>query len=558
MTNAVTLNQEMLDKLHALLALAPFNKDTAAMVALVQNAQTQLANGVTLEATILASFQASLDTYAAQGMAQVTALNLAKAAVDAAKDALNAQAANVGALLARKPLSLAMGTGIRGVLLSGASNQALSGVAYMLSLMPGIYDKRVANGRLLTASFSQSASASYSSGQHTVRSHAGGVNSVLKQGNAKSRGNGKLDFFLPLAKSAADPTTKSSYVYFEGATTDGSGYTYYWASNYISNEDSWGTDTNITAANGPRIAWFAYDKTNKTLVYLSYDNTANLDTNGQPQAANVVRELFANGTSRVVAGVTGWIGYLAYILGTPSRFIPLSLPAGLLANTTSWTSQYNSYSTPRLRMGGTLLNNAQYDINTSGTSGGVNAAFNAGIDGSYCWGSCCTRDTERSHNLTYTEPTANYQWDATSASKLDITRGEMKTPMWVIEADGSVNIYSIYYEPDYTPLVSSYTNNTEVYQSWNGYNFLVTDAAGVTLAQGYAPIDANVKAQGQSALQAGLGVANLFPAGFHIFDNVIQSFSAVGCKRASLADASSSFPQYGSYSQLSYQKLIAT
>lgn len=528
--------QALIDALQAVAATVPAGESEAKRAVLLSAAIEKLAATTTLEAEILATVDAILTSFDAQGVAQVASLAAAQIAVTVAKDALLAQAANIGVLLGRQGAGFGVYTGLPGLRLSTRNtNTGYQNNTHTISVRPAILDKRV--GKVFGGNVRLNLGYQIATRNPIVHSYDDGLWSILNESqgnwntnNQISTGDGitpiaSTEFFLPLALSAADATTKMTFIYASGwayQTNDMNGCSFF----QTRNENNWATLNNNSPSNERPLTphFWAYDRTNKTLVYLANTNgqytgtTGGLTYNGEPPATSQVRELFANGTTRQVTGnPIGWAAWFNYVNADPSRFM-------ILAGPDKSTDTYNNANANTIRkVLGYRYNRPDMTQGVS-MSTGYDASGRTGADGSYKW---------ISGNFSH-----SFYVDSSDPEGLVAIGGALRVPQIVINANGSVEFWSIYYTPltelYVRPSVGSTTSDAASGQAQTvvGYDFVVLDATNTRIASGTINVDpmiafgvaaspGDVSQDAYSKVQIGL----YMPWAWHPDDSVMISFS---------------------------------
>lgn len=571
MTTTVAAIQSLINKINALVTDPTFVKDNATMVALLANASTQLQGGASLEGEILANIQVILDTFDAQTNTATVALNTAtgnqttlitaaRDAVVVAKDALIAATETINGisvnttsikttvetsggfiteLASRKSPLLARPLGFPSLqLVPESATSGYQSQNYVAAINLSILDRRTskvwaggirpAGGTNVNEPRRFVCSFDIPTKQWTVHLE------VYQPGAAVM----PTVLMLPMARSAADNTTVIANTFINDWSMSGSFDTISPTTMLVSNSDnSFTTATTVNSTNNrPQVlGYMTYDRVNKTLVYIA-NTSGNWTISGAPSATSQVRELFGDGTTRQVTGnIVGPVAYMNYVLTNPERFYILSAPDLDTATTSP------GLSAPRRR---TALKHPGPEILQYRQGYNSSYAHNVGNEGSYkfLYGA-------HQHNMLLNDPRT-----------LQYTLGHgLRTPQWVINADGSVSFQTTYYSPiteTYNQPNSSATDSNSGFNLINdGYEFVTVNSLEDTvLAVG------RVKPQYSEAfkttfVQSRLGIGAYFPWCVDSVTNTVFSFCG---ERAAVVDSSSSTTgnPWCNQAAISVQKLV--
>lgn len=547
MTTTVTAIQALIDKIAAILANSEFTKDHATQSVLLAEAKLKLESGASLEAEILASIQAILNTFEAQGQDQVASLAAAATAVDAARGTLGAQASTIAEIASRSGLTKAMSVGLAGIQVSNYFGSTVdASLEASRSVRPRVYDKRT--NKLWSFDRIQTANSSYAS--TTVASLEGGATTVHYQSGQQATSTHQAMWMLPLAANNADPTLRIAAVTASDIRST-SGYAYSYDTFNVRCDLNWSNVVSIASANRPRGPWFAYDHQRKVLVYLANGGLNSNGTNGEPPSNAPVLELFADGSTSTIPAVVGWRGFLNYV-GDASRFTrllyhPISDP--LSAN---WDTNANNYLIDNVDL---RMPNRPKPTNRSAYPTAA-STDTTGSDGSLVIRRATTNqfDLSRDLNDAYSTPSTETPGGPAALS------GGLFTPMWVIETDGSVNIYRIYFSPRFTKeawIAGTAANTSDTSAIIDGYDFVVVSNTGSVVMAGDATVDP-VHRLGfyGNRYTTGRPVSAFWPLAVSLNDGVIQSFIGMDPTRTLPQGTASSPNTYGSQAAIIHQKLI--
>jgi hypothetical protein len=531
MTTATDARNALINSLNAILSLQVSQaggtptQTQAQTTALLTLALTQLEGSATLDTTIVATVNAAITNFQTASTANGTSLATATAAVNTATAALNTAAASVTspitALSSRQGFTIGMNLTKTALPIVDLYNEQTTGpwntYAYLMTCVPPmIYDKRDNKTKFALQRPYQGIGSSAGSPYTDIFTMTSGVITNVKSAIAYSGNTQPFDnvLMLPLANTPTDATTKVSVISMNNWLCNSApAYPYVCNNFYIWNESNWATALTIGSQTGGlgnadhigSPGFIAYDKTNKTMVFLAYVAASNT-SNGYPDATAPVKELFANGVVRAVTGSpTGPIGWYNYT--NSSRFVILSGNTGA-ANAASYPTEVAS-----------ILNNENF--NSSGVTGYFNSNPTLNTSSS---------QTKRGPAGQYMFPAAygNINHDFTTGNSNfnrwnNSAQGGLtwRTPMWVVNADGSVVLHQINYSPDFTWRTGA-TVTSYMAIHVKGYWFTVVDDAGVVQRSGYVNKAEPIDLQGeQQYLSAGALTSLFVPIAYNYNDDTL-------------------------------------
>jgi len=138
--------------------------------------------------------------------------------------------------------------------------------------------------------------------------------------------------------------------------------------------------------------------------------------------------------------------------------------------------------------------------------------------------------------------------------------GGLSTPMWVVELDGQVNLYRIFFSVNFTkdPWVAG-SAMFEIATVIEGYDFVVVDHLNNVVKAGEVKLDPIYRTSyvGNQKHNTGRAVSGFWPLGVNLADEVVQSFVGVDPLSDSPASSTATVPnRHGGYATITHQKLI--
>lgn len=405
----------------------------------------------------------------AQGDSAMAALLAAQtasvAAIDTATGAMQSSIATTDTKLDTLLISLheAWGYSTGKAMIALTPNYYSGQTPHWYATLP-LYDKTT--NRLYSALRKPTDANNSTTSEVTLRHTVAGVQTNLRTFPESFAEDGfAIQYLLPLARSENDASTKITYVCSH--SRDGATW-YRMASLYTISEINWAGTNYSAAANLPHSDSFSggrvkYDRINKTIVYLGTDNTL-------ANAAGKVRELFADGSSRQVAGgLVAAAGYDTYTSDI-TRFVLLP----------TWWNTDPDYSL----WGHATSSSTQHSLGFAANDNLVLTASPSGKDVAHC-------------------------------------------PQWVLEPDGVLRLYKTCFTPIYDTWAGDKgtTGSMRSVGSMRGYRFTVLDHQSNALRYGavYNPL----AQQNPSVMASDTGGQYVWlaalPYGYHLADDYLQS-----------------------------------
>lgn len=432
---------------------------------------------------------------------------------------------------------------------------------YARSLAPRIYDRRV--GKMLSLDYLPLASQLNSNANATSYSRlaeqTAEATTVLHSGDTPVAG--EIGYFLPLARSASDPSPVVCQIRMWEGVFDASYRCVRLDKMTVKSLDAPTTHTNVyTLATAPCPPFFAYDLLRKTFVYLGGRYGASSDT-AKPDYRNEVFEVWGGKTVTTVAGVTSLEGFLTYV-ADETRFVHMGIRPGLLADLafSFRAGDKRFYRSARLGMLN-QKNNTVYTTNnqyhTDPSSESNNTAIYTG------------RYANPLHNNTlswalyYGQELA----DGGAPANSDPTIARYKTmPLLVIEGDGSVNVYTTFYEPELSdsyveiPATQGSVSTAQSYfvRHVKGYTFRLVDHTGAVLHSGRTPVpESLVQWYSDHAYAAGKHVQGNYPVSVNPVTGAVETIyivkTAPGPKTGPSGDQVTEYPSTPSETDARYR-----